>query len=70
MSEINSYIEEIKNYSDRHTELKKSHHFVFNMPISINNIKPKPNQNDEIVLIMGMNPGETDQSWNYFPEKL
>lgn len=70
INEINAYIEEIKNYSEKHTELKKSHHFCFNIPIPIGNTKPKLNQGDEIALIMGQNPGELDGTWNYLPEKL
>ena len=70
MNEINAYIEEIKNYSEKHTELKKSHHFCFNIPIQIGNTKPELKQGDEIVLIMGQNPGEKDGTWNYFPKNL
>ena len=70
MNEINSYIEEIKNYSEKHTELKKSHHFCFNIPITIGNTKPELKQGDEIVLIMGQNPGELDGTWNYLPKNL
>ena len=70
INEINSYIEEIKNYSEKHTELKKSHHFCFNIPIPIGNTKPKLNQGDEIALIMGQNPGELAGTWNYLPENL
>tara|TARA_X000001036_G_scaffold280721_1_gene260749 strand:+ start:13 stop:918 length:906 start_codon:yes stop_codon:yes gene_type:complete len=70
MNEINAYIEEIKNYSEKHTELKKSHHFCFNVPIPTANNKPELNKGDEIVLIMGQNPGELDVTWNYFPENL
>ena len=70
MNEINAYIEEIKNYSEKHTELKKSHHFCFNIPIPIGNTKPELKQGDEIVLIMGQNPGELDGTWNYLPKNL
>ena len=70
MNEINAYIEEIKNYSEKNTELKKSHHFCFNIPISIGNTKPELKQGDEIVLIMGQNPGELDGTWNYLPKNL
>ena len=70
MNEINAYIEEIKNYSETHTELKKSHHFCFNTPITIGNTKPELKQGDEIVLIMGQNPGELDGTWNYLPKHL
>ena len=70
MNEINSYIEDIKNYSEKHTELKKSHHFCFNIPITIGNTKPELKQGDEIVLIMGQNPGELDGTWNYLPKNL
>ena len=70
MNEINAYIEEIKNYSEKHTELKKSHHFCFNIPIPIGNTKPELKQGDEIVLIMGQNPGEKDGTWNYLPKNL
>ena len=70
MNEINAYIEEIKNYSEKHTELKKSHHFCFNIPIPIGNTKPELKKGDEIVLIMGQNPGELDGTWNYLPKNL
>ena len=70
MNEINAYIEEIKSYSEKHTELKKSHHFCFNIPIPIGNTKPELKQGDEIVLIMGQNPGELDGTWNYLPKNL
>ena len=70
MNEINACVEEIKNYSEKHTELKKSHHFCFNIPIPIGNTKPELKQGDEIVLIMGQNPGELDGTWNYLPKNL
>ena len=70
MNEINAYIEEIKNYSEKHTELKKSHHFCFNNLIPIGNTKPELKKGDEIVLIMGQNPGELDGTWNYLPKNL
>ena len=70
MNEINAYIEEIKSYSEKHTELKKSHHFCFHIPTQIDDNEPKLNQGDKIVLIMGQNPGEKDGTWNYFPKNL
>ena len=69
-NEINLLIEEIKNYSEIHPELKKSHHFCFNIPIPVDNIRPKLSQDDGIVLIMGQNPGEKIETWNYLPKNL
>ena len=47
----------IRRYTKEHTELQKSHHFLFNLPLEKKSTKAD-------VIVIGLNPGETDEQWN------
>jgi len=55
-NQISKILEEIREYTQNHTELKKSHHFLFNCPLSSG-----PSCAD--VIVIGLNPGETRSDW-------
>ena len=47
----------IRRYTKEHTELQKSHHFLFNLPLEKKSTKAD-------VIVIGLNPGETDEQWD------
>jgi len=51
-------LEKIRDYTQQHAELLKSHHFLFNAPLN------GPINNADVVII-GLNPGETASDWLY-----
>ena len=59
MSEFSTtdLIERIRNYQDVHTELKKSHHFVFDCPLD-STYRGKPDY-----VWFGVNPGSDCEDW-------
>ena len=55
---ISRNLSQIREYSQIHKELKKSHHFLYNSLIG------EDNEPAEVVII-GLNPGETDKDFDY-----
>ena len=57
-NQISKTLEEIREYTQKNPELKKSHHFLFNCPLD--------SESDLAdVIVVGLNPGETRPDWNY-----
>ena len=57
-NQISKTLEEIREYTQKNPELKKSHHFLFNCPLD--------SESDLAdVIVIGLNPGETRPDWNY-----
>ena len=57
MGLVDKCIENIIKYSEKNSELKKAHHFLFNLPI------PNADMNKIEFVVMGMNPGEANSVW-------
>ena len=57
-SQLSKTLQEIRDYTQKNPELKKSHHFLFNCPLD-------SDSNFGDVLVIGLNPGETDADWRY-----
>ena len=51
-------LNKIRNYARENLELKKCHHFLFNLPLDKTSIKAD-------VLVIGLNPGEWPSDWDY-----
>jgi hypothetical protein len=51
-------LSQIREYTKSNEELGKSHHFLYNSPIN-------KNENRAEVIIIGLNPGETDKDFDY-----
>ena len=54
---MKSTLTEIREYTQKNSDLKKSHHFMFNLPLS--------SEEKADVIIIGLNPGESDGDWKY-----
>lgn len=61
---LDSLIEEVSKYSKSMPGLKKAHHFKFAKP------HPDHSKRGTKFVVMGMNPGETDQDWKDHPKSL
>jgi hypothetical protein len=54
---LSQTLREVRAYTEKNAELKKSHHFLFNLPLETNT------QNADVIVI-GLNPGEHDSDWH------
>ena len=54
-------IQKIRDYQDTHTELKKSHHFVFDCPLD------KAHAGKPDFVWLGLNPGSDETDWQKWP---
>tara|TARA_B100000902_G_scaffold230224_1_gene218435 strand:+ start:754 stop:1419 length:666 start_codon:yes stop_codon:yes gene_type:complete len=57
-NQISIILEEIREYTQKYPELKKSHHFLFNCPLDSQSSYAD-------VIVVGLNPGETQPDWKY-----
>ena len=55
---LSNNLKKIREYAKNHTELLKSHHFLFNCPLS------KDFKYSDAIVI-GLNPGESPRDWDY-----
>lgn len=58
MDKLSKVLKRIRSYTLNHPELKKSHHFLFNAPL-VKNLKHAD------AIVIGLNPGETQEDWKY-----
>ena len=58
ISNLSKTLKDIREYTQNHNELKKSHHFVFNKPVD------KYSKIADVI-VMGLNPGEEVADWGY-----
>ena len=56
MINLSKTLNKIRNYTRKHSELQKCHHFLFNLPLDKTSIKAD-------VLVIGVNPGEGPSDW-------
>ena len=56
--DLSETLTKIRNYTRENLELKKCHHFLFNLPLDKTSIKAD-------VLVIGLNPGEGPFDWDY-----
>ena len=54
-------IQKIRDYQETHTELKKSHHFVFDCPLD------KAHAGKPDFVWLGLNPGSDETDWQKWP---
>ena len=54
---LSKTLSNIRRYTEEHTELQKSHHFCFNLPLDKESTKAD-------VIVIGLNPGEADKDWD------
>lgn len=57
---LDQAIMEIRAYTQRHPELRKAHHFLFDVPLDRTAGPPE-------FVILGINPGETERDWEAHP---
>ncbi len=55
---ISNNLEKIREFTQENPELLKSHHFLFNCPLNKEFDKAE-------ALVIGINPGESDNDWNF-----
>ena len=53
---LSKNLREIREYTEKNIELKKSHHFLFNLPL-------EANAQIADVIVIGLNPGEHASDW-------
>ena len=71
MNIIQQCLFDIRKYTEENRELKRAHHFLFCLPhTDVDGVKQIINENDEIILFMGINPGEADEDWYSIPRSL
>ena len=59
--DLSETLNRIRNYTRKHSELQKCHHFLFNLPLDKTSIKAD-------VLVIGVNPGESPNDWVDFED--
>ena len=55
--QISDSLEKIREYTRKNEELTRCHHFLFNLPLEKSTHKAD-------VVVIGLNPGESDSDWN------
>lgn len=63
MTQIETLIQSIHTYQNKHTDLKACHHFTFDLRVNAVGAKPT-------VAVIGMNPGEVKADWRDFPTSI
>ena len=53
---LDAAIQEIRDYTNGHAELRVAHHFLYDLPLDKKAGKPE-------VMVMGINPGEPERCW-------
>lgn len=57
---LDAAIQQIRNYTTNHTELRAAHHFLYDLPLDKGAGTPE-------VVVMGINPGETERDRQAYP---
>jgi len=57
---LDTAIQQIRDYTNEHLELRAAHHFLYDLPLDRKAGKPE-------VVIMGVNPGETEYDRRAYP---